>query len=189
MQTYLFQIGVSVALLVALWAVKKALKTLIETLGSHKQVPAVRVIHILRYLNGLVLLAFFLLLMMVWGIDYRGLLLFASSVLAVIGVALVAQWSILSNVTAGVVVFFAFPARIGDVIEIIDGSNKLRGEIIEINLFQVVLKDSEGQTVAYPNNLVLQRPVVKVLEKPASKTSKNRPNRMQYRLKQRQTEK
>ena len=73
-----------------------------------------------------------------------------------------AQWSILSNVTASIIIFFTFPARVGDKIRIVDGENSIEGTIQEISLFQIELKDSDSHTVLYPNNLLLQKPVVKL---------------------------
>ncbi|UQB42835.1 mechanosensitive ion channel [Thiomicrospira microaerophila] len=111
-----------------------------------------------------IMLAVFLTLVisMIWGVDYRGLWVVTTSVLAVLGVALFAQWSILSNLTSGVIVFFNFPARVGDKIEIIDGVNSVKGELIEIGLFQIHLRDQDGNTLVFPNNLLLQKPVKKI---------------------------
>ena len=36
------------------------------------------------------------------------------------GVAMFAQWSILSNITSGIILFFSFPFKIGDLILIHD---------------------------------------------------------------------
>ena len=98
----------------------------------------------------------------VWGIDYKGLWVVMTSVLAVLGVALFAQWSILSNLTSGVIVFFNFPAKVGDSIEIIDGVNSVKGELIEIGLFQIHLIDENQDVLVFPNNLLLQKPVKKL---------------------------
>ena len=73
-----------------------------------------------------------------------------------------AQWSILSNVTASIIIFFTFPARVGDSIRIVDGDNSVEGKIKEISLFQIELNDQDGNLIMYPNNLLLQKPVVKI---------------------------
>lgn len=173
MENYSFQLLLSAILLIGYVLTKWSLANLLRRLGQAKKVPDIRVKNVTRYFQLVLLLTVLVLMMMVWGVDYRGLLVFASSALAVIGVALVAQWSILSNITAGVIVFFSFPARIGDTIEIIDGATKMKGTITEINLFQVILEDEKGQAVAYPNNLILQRPVVKVPAEPVKANSRN----------------
>lgn len=180
MESYSFQFLLSAILLIGYVLTKWSLANLLRRLGQAKKVPDIRVKNITRYFQLVLLLTVMVLMMMVWGVDYRGLLVFASSALAVIGVALVAQWSILSNITAGVIVFFSFPARIGDTIEIIDGATKMKGTITEINLFQVILEDEKGQAVGYPNNLILQRPVVKV---PTESVKVNSRNSWQSRVK------
>jgi small-conductance mechanosensitive channel len=145
------------AIVMTQWAAKK----LILNLGQVKHVPSERAYQVYRYFKSLITVVWLVVLLVVWGIDYQALLVVASSVLAVIGVALVAQWSILSNITASIIVFFSMPAKVGDEIEIIDGSNSIKGQIKEINFFNVLLTDEDGNQVAYPNNLILQRPVRK----------------------------
>ncbi|MBT5720181.1 MAG: mechanosensitive ion channel, partial [Gammaproteobacteria bacterium] len=108
-------------------------------------------------------------LFFIWGVDYNGVLLFGSSVIAIGGVALFAQWSILSNLTASVVIFFNYPARIGDYVRIIDAENTLEGKIVDIKVFQVLLIDSEGNLINYPNNLLIQKPFMKLKQKPLAK--------------------
>ncbi|WP_321325886.1 mechanosensitive ion channel family protein [Thiomicrorhabdus sp.] len=165
MERYYFQIALTIALIAGYFFSKWLLVELILKLGRAKQVPEIRIKNVTNYFILILFIVLVLTLMMVWGVDYAGMLVFLSSVLAVIGVALVAQWSILSNITAGVIVFFAFPARIGDTVEIVDGATRIKGTITEINLFQVLLIDEDNQEIAYPNNLVLQRPVIKMVEK------------------------
>jgi len=73
----------------------------------------------LEHRTGLIMkhvdfVAFFLFvfgLTMIWGVDFRNLGVVMSSVFAVIGIALFAQWSILSNVTSGIIMFFTFPYK------------------------------------------------------------------------------
>lgn len=154
------------------WGVKK----LILNLGHVKGVPRDRAYQVYRYFRTLISVVWLVVLLVIWGIDYQALLVVASSVLAVIGVALVAQWSILSNITASIIVFFSLPARIGDEVEVIDGVNSVKGVITEINLFNVLLIDKEGNQLAYPNNLILQKPVRKTQSKEQDKPAENTAN-------------
>ncbi len=87
----------------------------------------------------------------------------------------------LSNITAGVLIFFSFPVRIGDKMEIIDGASTVIGEIVEINLFQIILRDDDGKMVSYPNNLLLQKAVRKLQKDDVLPGAK--PARMKERLK------
>ena len=95
----------------------------------------------------------------VWEISIRGISLYFASILTVLGVALFATWSVLSNLTCSIFLFFFFPYRIGQKVKIIDGDNSLEGVILDINLFYIKIETDEGNIVAYPNNLAIQKPI------------------------------
>ncbi|MDA3806376.1 MAG: mechanosensitive ion channel [Thiomicrorhabdus sp.] len=159
----LFQFGLTLAIMFSFLIANRLNIKIMNRLGAYKGVPESRVINIQKVFKILMFLIALIAVLAIWGVGYRGVLIFASSIIAVLGVALFAQWSLLSNITAGVIIFFAFPARIGDKIEIIDGSDVITGTIIEINIFQLLLRDDKGFDISYPNNLVLQRPVRRLL--------------------------
>lgn len=100
-------------------------------------------------------------LVLIWGVNIRELGLILSSIFAVIGVALFAQWSILSNVTAGIILFFSFPFKIGDRIQIMDKDLETSGNYVieDIRAYHIHLRKDNGQLVTYPNNLILQKAV------------------------------
>lgn len=93
----------------------------------------------------------------VWGVDHSELFLFMASVLTVIGIALFAQWSHLSNITSGVIIFFNHSAKLDDTISIIDKDYEIEGRISDIGLFFVKLKTKDGEEVSLPNNIFLQK--------------------------------
>lgn len=139
----------------------KLIKKFIQKLGTSKNVPTQRVLYLENFFTLMLILSFIIVFSLIFSIDYKGLLVFASSVFAVVGVALFAQWSILSNVTSSIIIFFSFPAKIGDKIKTLDGDNGITGTITKITLFQVELEDENGNQIIYPNSLLLQKPVVK----------------------------
>lgn len=108
----------------------------------------------------LLLLLLMVVLSIVWGVDIRGLLVLASSIIAVAGVALFASWSLISNVTAFFILLGQKDFAEGSKVRIIDGNNALEGDISEIHLFNTVLTTSEQERIIYPNNLIISRPVV-----------------------------
>ena len=142
---------------------------LIRELGISKKAAPERAIYVSKIFNFAIACLSTIALLFIWGIDYHGILLFGSSLIAITGVALFAQWSILSNLTASVVIFFNYPARIGDDIRIIDGDNTVEGTIVDISMFQVLLEDADGNIVNYPNNLLIQKPFVKLKQKAVRK--------------------
>ncbi len=117
-----------------------------------------------------VLLAFVLLclLLVFWGIELRGLLVIGSSLFAMLGVALFAGWSLLSNLTSFLLMFVQNDCRVGYWVKVIDGANFVEGRIVEMGFMNVVLEHVDGHKVLYPNNLFVTRPVM-VLNNPPMK--------------------
>lgn len=140
----------------------KALGAKIRSLGVNKQVSHLRV----NYLEKTAGISLFVCLVftvcLVLGLGYGDVSFLLSSVFAVIGIAFFAQWSILSNITASVVIFFAFPYRVGDRVKVTDADFDLSGTVEEIGLFHVMIKTESGNTITYPNNMILQKPVIKL---------------------------
>lgn len=101
-----------------------------------------------------------------WGVDFTNIGLLFTSVFTVIGVALFATWSILSNITAGVILFFSFPFKIGDRIKVWD--KEIESEepytIEDIKAFHVHLRKDNGELLTYPNNLMMQKAVTLVYD-------------------------
>ncbi|WP_261373373.1 mechanosensitive ion channel family protein [Rheinheimera sediminis] len=115
---------------------------------------ALVVFHILLFLLLVVVLS------VVWGIDIKGLLVLASSMIAVIGVALFAAWSLLSNITAFFIMLGQRNFAPGVDVRILDGANHVEGKVMEINLFSTVLLTKNNEQIVYPNNLIVSRPVI-----------------------------
>lgn len=114
---------------------------------------------IITYVNYFVAFLFLICLLFIWGINFKDIGLFMSSIFAVIGVAFFAQWSILSNITSGIIMFFTFPYKVGDFIKIHEDDHSIYGYIEEIKSFHVVIKNLDEETVTFPNSLMLQRGV------------------------------
>ncbi|MEA9412514.1 mechanosensitive ion channel domain-containing protein [Flavobacterium sp. PL02] len=112
---------------------------------------------IIKYIHLLTNILFVIGLFVVWGVQTDDIFLTVSSIATVIGVAMFAQWSILSNITSGIILFFSFPFKIGDSIKIHDKDFPIEAEIEDINAFHVSLKTKEGEKIIYPNNLLLQK--------------------------------
>ena len=100
------------------------------------------------------------LLLLAWGIDFSGLLVLSTSILTVTGVALFASWSLLSNITAYFILLTNVAYRRGNFVRILDGDNYIEGYIADVGPFSTRLLTSERETLMYPNNLILTRPVL-----------------------------
>ncbi len=82
-----------------------------------------------------------------------------SSVFAVIGIGFFAQWSILTNITSGVIMFFTFPYKIGDYIKIHDKDFPYEGFIEDIKAFHMIIRTGKNEIITYPNSLLMQKGV------------------------------
>lgn len=128
--------------------------------GESKEISLYRVKYIEKIISLSLVIFYLILLVTVLGIEYSQISFFLSSLFAVLGVVLFAQWSILSNVTASLIIFFGFPYRVGDRIKILDKDDDIYGVIEEIEMFHVLIRRG-GELITYPNSLILQKGVVK----------------------------
>lgn len=114
----------------------------------------------IRYVIAVILnITFIFVLAVIWGVKPQNLLLGLSSVLAFLGVALFAQWSVLSNITAGIVMFFSAPYHVGNCITIIDKDMPITATIEIIGTFYTHIRTADGELIVIPNSLFLQKMV------------------------------
>jgi len=102
------------------------------------------------------------LLLFIWGVDSTELVFFISSLLTVLGIAFFAQWSIISNITSTLIIFFYLHVNIGDQIVILDKDYQIEGKISDIGVFFIVIKVAEDEYVSLPSNVFIQKMVKKV---------------------------
>ncbi|MDP5032952.1 MAG: mechanosensitive ion channel family protein [Paraglaciecola sp.] len=124
--------------------------------SGFKSEQVAKAYHMVRLVCATVTIAVVLL---IWGIDFSGLLIFSTSIITLLGVALFASWSILSNVTSFFILLFHTSFRRGNYIRVIDADNYIEGYIAELGLLNTKLTTSTNEHVVYPNNLLLARPV------------------------------
>ena len=77
-------------------------------------------------------------------------------------VYLFAQWSHLSNITSGIIIFFNHSVKLDDTIVILDEDYNIQGRISDIGLFFVRLKTKEGEEISLPNNVFLQKMIKRI---------------------------
>lgn len=114
---------------------------------------------VIKYLHLLINILLIVALIIIWGVDAKDIIIAVSSIATVVGVAMVAQWSILSNITSGIILFFSYPFKIGDTIHIHDKDFPVIAEIEDISAFYISMVNKDGERVIYPNNLLLQKGV------------------------------
>ncbi|KFZ37467.1 mechanosensitive ion channel protein MscS [Shewanella mangrovi] len=144
--------------------IQRRVSKLIHEFSANKHINATRTSLVSKFIS---LVLFFVTISMMaisLGIGYQDVSLFVSSAFAVMGMALVAQWSILSNLTAGILIFFMFPYKLGDRIKIVDADVDATGILEEVTLFHLLIKLDNGNTITYPNTLALTHPVIKLTQ-------------------------
>lgn len=95
----------------------------------------------------------------IWGFKQKEIAAFASTVLTVLGIAFFAQWSLLSNITSSIILFFNHPLKLGDKIKVLDKDYPFEGEITELTYFFVHLKTLNGEKITIPNSMILQKSI------------------------------
>ncbi|MFT7029053.1 MAG: small-conductance mechanosensitive channel [Marinoscillum sp.] len=133
---------------------------MIRRYGRRNEISLARVVYTTKYFRFILFTLFLVFLGFTWDISFEGLSVYFISFFTVAGIGLFAAWSILSNITAAIILFFYFPYKIGDYIKIMDGDNTVEGMIFDLNMFSIILKNEEGQKITYPNNVALQKAIV-----------------------------
>jgi len=158
-KTELIETSIVLAILLVL---RFIIQTAVRKIGRKSGINEARINLINRYVSVALFLLVLLIESIIFGAKPEDLSLVFSSVFAVIGIALFAIWSILSNVTSGVIMFFSFPYKVGDKIQIHDKDFPVEAIIEDIRAFQLHLRLDNGDLVTYPNNLILQKAVTLV---------------------------
>lgn len=157
MKEFLPQIIATAITIVVVPLLKYIIRKIVVKYGLLTLKSEIRTSHIINVINILVNITTITILAIIWGVRPHNMLLAMSSVFAVIGVAFFAQWSILSNVTAGLIIYFTTPFRIGDRIHILDKDMPIDATIETILTFYTHLRTEDGELIVIPNSLFLQK--------------------------------
>jgi small-conductance mechanosensitive channel len=113
----------------------------------------IKVLHLFITITACVFLA------AIWGFKQKEIAAFASTILTALGIAFFAQWSLLSNITSSIILFFNHPLKLGDHLKVLDKDYPFEGEITELTYFFVHLKTADEQIITIPNSMVLQKSI------------------------------
>ena len=149
-------IGTGVLLILVVLA-RVVVSKLVRRFAKRSQKLEHRTRLVIKYIHLLINILAAIALVIIWGVQTKDIFITLSSITTVVGVAMFAQWSILSNITSGIILFFSFPFKIGDIILIHDKDFPIEAEIEDIRAFHVYLKSKNDEMIVYPNNLLLQK--------------------------------
>lgn len=152
----LISIGVSIVAFVCYLVGSSVTKRLIIRYALPRGISDRRSLPIRKVLRGLWIVVFLIALGFIWGYDLRGLYAASVGIFALLGIAFFAVWSILSNITTSIIIFFRFPMKVGDTMRLPEVAG-LSGRIVDITLFHIILEDAKGNTIAVPNNVAVQK--------------------------------
>ena len=117
-----------------------------------------RIVH--RIINLFLFIFVTVSLISIWNIDQKDLIVFLTSVVTVLGIAFFAQWSILSNITSSLILFFNHPLKIGQSIRVLDKEYDVEGKLVDISFFFMYIRNEEGYLITIPTSVALQKTMV-----------------------------
>jgi small-conductance mechanosensitive channel len=164
MEIYYTKIIESIVVVIIFLVIRIIINQLINKTIVDKIIQKSRIQLIKKAVNSINLLICFIIILIIWGVKQSELAVFVGSILTIVGVAFFAQWSLLSNVTSSIILFFGHSVKVGDAISIMETKDyEIRGEISNIGLFftRIKLNDTEDE-ITLPNNIFIQKTVRKI---------------------------
>lgn len=172
MEKYEIQILESIILIVVLIISSKIFQRIIDKAGVRFSYHKSRVKIVKKVVNLVLYIVLFVILFLIWGIDPSELIAYVASLLTVMGIAFLAQWSIISNITSTLIIFFNHQVNIGDTIVILDKEYHIEGKISDIGIFFIIIKVNENEYVSLPSNVFMQKMIKKIKSPDKEKKSK-----------------
>jgi small-conductance mechanosensitive channel len=114
----------------------------------------------MRIINLFSLIFMIIGLAAIWNIDRSQLMVFITSLITVLGIAFFAQWSILSNITSSLILFFNHPVKIGQRIRVLDKEYEVEGKLIDISFYFLYIKTDADELVTIPTSVALQKTLI-----------------------------
>lgn len=151
-------------LIIALYFILRFLTYRIyRSIGRKKDYDRDRINASSKVTVNILTIMFIIVILFVWGIGFKGIHIYLSSIFALIGIAFFATWSVLSSITSGIIIYFTSDLKLGDPVRIIDGENSIEGKIIEFGLYALRIRSKNSSNIIiYPNNLAVQKPIVRL---------------------------
>jgi small-conductance mechanosensitive channel len=162
MEEYKIQIIESVVSIITFLIISKVLQRIIDRAGTKFSYHKTRIKIIKKIISVVVFIVLVGILLLVWAIAPSQLAAYLVSLFTVIGIAFLAQWSILSNITSTLIIFFNHQVNIGDTIVILDKDYQIEGKVSDIGIFFIVIKVKDNEYVSLPSNVFMQKMIKKV---------------------------
>ena len=143
--------------------VKKVSNKLIAKNIAKKLMQNPRGVIVKKAINITFLVICITVIFIIWGVNQSDLAIYIGSILTVVGIAFFAQWSILSNITSSIIIFFNHSIKLNDTIAIMEEKDyEVVGKVIDIGLFFVTIVTEENEEISLPNNVFMQKLIRKI---------------------------
>jgi small-conductance mechanosensitive channel len=124
----------------------------LQTAGIKANIP-VMLLQPLR--NMLKLVAVAVVLTLVAGQFGIELMTILTATVAMVAIGFIAVWSMVSNVTATLLLVTVRPFNIGDSVQF--AGEEVKGKVVDVNLFYTTLETEEQECYQIPNNMFFQK--------------------------------
>ena len=161
MGIYTIQIVKTVILFLFFSAAKVFTKRIIQKAGARFNYQSGRIKITNKIVNALLGILVLIFLMIIWGVKQSDLVVFLSTTMTILGVAFFAQWSLISNITSTLLIFFSHPIKIGDSLTIMEKDYEIEGTLNDIGVFFITIKTKENEKITMPSNIFLQKMIKK----------------------------
>jgi small-conductance mechanosensitive channel len=168
MDVYKIQIIETLVVIASYAIVFYITKTMVNNSLKHTHLQRGRRKMIIKVLNLIWFLTTIIILSAIWGLNQSEIAVFVGTILTALGIAFFAQWSLLSNITSSLLLFFNHPLKIGDTLKVLDKDYPFEGEITDLTYFFVHLRTKEGEIITIPNSQILQKSI-SILQNPDAK--------------------
>ncbi|MCP9770010.1 mechanosensitive ion channel family protein [Lacihabitans sp. LS3-19] len=158
-ETRFFEIIASIVTIVLVLGLRAFLREIIRKHTHTKGLEIGQRKYANKFFNFISVVILFVVLGIIWEVSFKGLSFYFASIFTIVGVALFANWSILSNITTSIILFFNYSFKIGSEIQIMDKDDSVQGTIIDITFFSIQILTKEGDIISYPNNIAIQKPI------------------------------
>jgi len=160
-----FLLGLQIILILgAAYLLQRLVTRFMNGLGERYPLPPELLVPVRGSLRWLIMGSAFVFVLERLGVSATVLWTALSGFVAVAAVAFFAMWSVLSNLLCAVLIFTVGPFRIGDVVELVDTTDKpgVKGRVVAINLlYTSLIEPAElgGALVQVPNSQFFQKSV------------------------------
>ncbi len=163
MEHYHLRIIQTIVVILIYFVSKGLIFGLIKRTLTARYLSAMRGMAMRKVIDIVFIIISIIFIMLIWGVSQSDLAVFVGSTLTIVGVALFAQWSLLSNITSSIILFFNHPVRINDRIAIVESADYIiEGRVISISMFFTTLLTKEGEELTLPNNIFIQKSIKKL---------------------------